>query len=100
MVCAYSSDQGIRKDSEGEAATHQCSTPLPAILPEPAHSIPVGANVNLMPGGIPVLPMLLPWQYAHVSHANLFDAHHNTAHNVNNRKVTKKEPWFKKFKYR
>ena len=89
-----------KKDSKKETATHRCSTPLPAIQQEPSHDVSVGTNANLMPGGIPVLPMLLPWQLVQASHPNLFDAHHSVAHNVDNRKVAKKEPWFKKFKYR
>lgn len=96
----HSPNEGKKDDKE--AATQHFSTPLPAIQQEPSHnvySMPVGTNVNL-PGGVPVLPVLLPWQHTQFPHTNLFDAQHNTMHYMSNRKVTKKEPWFKKFKYR
>lgn len=95
-----SSDQGIKKDGQRESVSRQCTTPLPAIQQEPSHNTAVGTNVNTMPGGIPVLPILLPWQHTQVPHGNIFDAHHIMEHNMGNRKATKKEPWFKKFKYR
>lgn len=103
MVCAHSSDEGMKD----ETAFHHCSTPLPAIQQQPTHnvySMPVDvSNINFMPGNVPVLPVLLPWQHTQVPHSSLFDAQHNTTenlHNIRNRKTTKKEPWFKKFKYR
>ena len=97
-ICAYSSDEGTKKDSEGEATGQ--TTPLPAIQQQPpynVYSVPMATNANFMPGSVPVLPLVLPWQHAPVPQASLFNAHHNTTYD---RRVTKKEPWFKKFNYR
>jgi len=60
--------------------------------------MPVGVTT----GNVPVLPVLLPWQHAQVPHSIPFDAHHNAEnlHNISSKKASKKEPWFKKFKYR
>ena len=97
----HSSDEGIKKDSEREAAVQ--TTPLPAIHQQPSYNVypvPMATNANFIPGSVPVLPLLLPWQHAQVPQANLFNAHHYTTHDTNNRRATKKEPWFKKFNYR
>ena len=84
---------------ERETVTRQDVTPLPAIQPS-THTVPMMVtNANVMSGGVPILPVLLPWQHEQVNtHTGLFEAHHNITGNTQNN--TKREPWFKKFKYR
>lgn len=92
--------------SNDEVSTHQCATPQPATQQDPSHNVlpvpPVAVTSgNIMPAGsVPFLPILLPWQHAQVPHTNIFDAQHNITGTIHSRTLTKKEPWFKKFKYR
>ena len=98
----YSSGEGINKNKEREEVH---TPPLPAIHQQPSHNvgypIPVTAgHGSNMSASVPVLPVLLPWQCAQIPQGSLFDAHHNTTGSLHSKKVTRKEPWFKKFKDR
>jgi len=105
-----SSDDDSDSDIAREEVTDQSSTSQPVQPQQPNFypmSIATGTNFAAsMPGYIAVLPVMFPWQQPSQlpCHAP-FEAHHNTmgiGHDKNTyaKKVKKREPWYKKFKYR